>query len=148
MRSYNTYVLVLIFCVQLKVKPLSLKFSPRYEGAGDLFWRASHELVESEMFAETCRVLQRCAECYHRANHLIRAAKVYDYCLTILLRKCQEDVRVSQLMRVLDAAHALYLRINQVDDAVRILDVSASHFLENNSCRESLDKGLGLLRRA
>ena len=26
--------------------------------------------------------------------------------------------------------------------------MSASHFLENNSCRESLDKGLGLLRRA
>ena len=26
--------------------------------------------------------------------------------------------------------------------------MSASHFLENSSCRESLDKGLGLLRRA
>ena len=57
---------------KLKVKPLSLKFSPRYEAAGDEFWKAGQELCSSGQYSECCKVLVRCAHCYLMANHLIR----------------------------------------------------------------------------
>ena len=57
---------------KLKVKPLSMKFSPRYEAAGDEFWKAGQELCSSQQYSQGCRVLVRCAHSYLRANHLIR----------------------------------------------------------------------------
>ena len=69
-------------------------------------------------------------------------------------------------MNIVDGAHSLYLKINQLDDAVRkveisfnfaliyryllyrVLEVAGNSFLENKYSKEHFDKGLGLLRRA
>ena len=65
-----------------------------------------------------------------------RAAKALDYALSTMLQNCQEDVKISQvlmkiqnfqsmscfqLMNIVDGAHSLYLKINQLDDSVRKL---------------------------
>jgi len=133
---------------KLRVKPLSLKFKPRYESAGDQYWKAAQELYKFAQFSESCSAMQKSAACYSDAGHYIRAAKVLDHALSTMLQKCQEDVKISQLMNIVDGAHSLYLKINQLDDAVRVLEVAANHFLENNFSKEQFDKGLGLLRRA
>lgn len=135
---------------KLKVKPLSLKFTPRYAAAGDQFWRAAQELIVCRKYLQSCSIMQRSADCYVKAGQYVRAAKVLDYALSVLLENCQEDVKIVQLMNTVDSAHSLYLKINQIDDSVRVLELAANHFLResHSSSKENLDKGLNLLQRA
>ena len=61
---------------QLRIKPLSLKFRPRYEAAGDEFWRAGLQLASmassQQLVEEGCAAMQRAAACYVHAGLYIR----------------------------------------------------------------------------
>ena len=63
---------------QLRIKPLSLKFWPRYEAAGDEFWRAGLQLASmassQQLVEEGCAAMQRAAACYVHAGLYIRSS--------------------------------------------------------------------------
>ena len=86
---------------QLRIKPLSLKFRPRYEAAGDEFWRAGLQLASMAssqqvscdwrisrhgttissliglLVEEGCAAMQRAAACYVHAGLYIRCGCFY-----------------------------------------------------------------------
>ena len=82
---------------KLRVKPLSLRFRPRYRKGGDELSRAAEELYKCGQYVESIKLLQRAADCYGRAHLHITAAKTLDLGLKIAIRHCHNDINRSQV---------------------------------------------------
>ena len=79
------------------MKPLSLRFRPRYRTGGDELCRAAEEMFKSGHHLQCLHLLQRAADCYEKAHLVITAAKTLDLGLSIAIAHCHRDINRSQV---------------------------------------------------
>ena len=79
------------------MKPLSLRFRPKYRAGGDELCRAAEELYKCGHHLQCLALLQRAKDCYVRAHLVIRAAKTLELGLTIAIQHCYKDINRSEV---------------------------------------------------
>ena len=134
--------------LQLKVKPLSLRFRPRWLAGGDELCRAAEELSKAGHHLDCLNLVRRAAFCYLRAHLLLRAVKTLELGLSIALHHCLPHISRPDLLRLTSTVQSLHLTLNQPDDAVAALEVVAERLLEDPASPEDVERGLALLRKA
>ena len=130
------------------MKPLSLRFRPRWVAGGDELCRAAEELYKCGHHLDCLNLVRRATYCYLRAHLLIRAAKTLEVGLSIALQHCHSSLTRAQLVSLASTVQSLHLTLNQPEDAVKALEVVAEHLLQEPASPEDVERGLALLRKA
>ena len=135
--------------LQLKVKPLALRFRPRWAAGGDELCRAAEELDKCGHQLDCLNLVRRAAYCYLRAHLVLRAVKTLELGLSIALQQHRQSaISRAEVLSLAETVQSLHLSLNQPDDAVRALEVVAQHLLQDSTCPEDAEKGLALLNKA
>ena len=131
------------------MKPLCLRFRPRWVAGADELCRAAEELDKCGHQVECLNLVRRAAYCYLRAHLVLRAVKTLEVGLSIALHQHrQSNISRTELVCLAETVQSLHLTLNQPDDAVKALEAVADHLLQDQTCPEDGEKGLALLNKA
>ena len=135
---------------KLKVKPLVLRFRPRWAAGGDELCRAAEELDKAGHQLDCLNLVRRAAYCYLRAHLVLRAVKTLELGLSIALdQHRQATISRADLISLAETVQSLHLSLAQPDEAVRALEVVAQHLLQDSQTHPGDgERGLALLNKA